>query len=86
MEQIVNSKAFASEYSDAQKKVKDSHAKFKSFVNTQPKTQIIGGKSVKTAMSITREYSEAFNGVALSLPAKLVENIAENPEVASVWS
>lgn len=82
----VNSKAFASEYSDAQKKVKDSHAKFKSFVNTQPKTQIIGGKSVKTAMSITREYSEAFNGVALSLPAKLVENIAKNPEVASVWS
>ncbi|WP_342542783.1 S8 family serine peptidase [Paenisporosarcina sp. FSL H8-0542] len=82
----VDSKAFASEYSDAQKKVEDSHAKFKSFVNTQPKTQIIGGKSVKTAMSITREYSEAFNGVALSLPAKLVENIVENPEVASVWS
>ena len=82
----VNSKAFASEYSDAQKKVKDSHAKFKSFVNTQPKTQIIGGKSVNTAMSITREYSEAFNGVALSLPAKLVGKVAENPEVASVWS
>ncbi|KON82817.1 hypothetical protein AF332_27865, partial [Sporosarcina globispora] len=82
----VNSKAFASEYAEAQKKVKDSHAKFKSFVNTQPKTQIIGGKSVNTAMSITREYSEAFNGVALSLPAKSVENIAKNPDVASIWS
>ncbi|WP_223593320.1 S8 family serine peptidase [Neobacillus bataviensis] len=82
----VNSQAFASAYSDAQKKVKDSHAKFKSFVNEQPKTQIIGGKSVKTAMSVTREYSEAFNGVALSLPANLVQKIAENPEVASVWS
>jgi uncharacterized repeat protein (TIGR02543 family) len=82
----VNSQAFASDYSDAQKKVKDSHAKFKSFVNTQPKTQIIGGKSVNTSMSITREYTDAFNGVALSLPAKLVEKVAENPEVATVWS
>ncbi|WP_129689904.1 InlB B-repeat-containing protein [Gottfriedia acidiceleris] len=82
----VNSQAFANEYSDAQNKVKDSHAKFKSFVNAQPKTQIVGGKTVKTGISITREYTEAFNGVALSLPAKLVEKIAENPEVASIWS
>ncbi|PEQ96127.1 hypothetical protein CN481_02005 [Bacillus sp. AFS006103] len=82
----VNSQAFASEYSDAQKKVKDSHAKFKSFLETQPKTQIIGGKSVKAATTITREYTEAFNGVSLSLPAKLVEKIAQNPEVASIWS
>jgi uncharacterized repeat protein (TIGR02543 family) len=82
----VNNQAFASEYSDAQKKVKDSHAKFKSFVNTQPKTQIIGGKSVNTSMRITREYTEAFNGVALSLPANLVTSVAENAEVASIWS
>lgn len=82
----VNSQAFVSEYSDAQKKVKDSHAKFKSFVNAQPKTTVVGGKSVKTAMSITREYTDAFNGVSLSLPANLVEKIAENSEVASVWS
>ncbi|NWQ43506.1 S8 family serine peptidase [Bacillus sp. EB106-08-02-XG196] len=82
----VNSQAFASSYSDAQKKVKDSHTKFKSFLNEQPKTQLIGGKSVKTGISITREYSDAFNGVALTLPAKMVEKIAENPEVASIWS
>ncbi|WP_369700076.1 S8 family serine peptidase, partial [Bacillus sp. AFS041924] len=81
-----NSQTFASEYSDAQKKVKDSHAKFKSFVNGQPKTQIVGGKSVNTSMGITREYTDAFNGVALSLPANQVEKLAENPEVASIWS
>jgi len=81
-----NAQAFTNEYSDAEKKVKDSHARFKSFLNTQPKTQIIGGKSVKTAMSITREYTEAFNGVALTLPAKLVDKIVDNPDVASIWS
>ena len=81
-----SAQAFSNEYSDAEKKVKDSHARFKSFLNTQPKTQIIGGKSVKTSMSITREYTEAFNGVALTLPAKLVDKIAENPDVASIWS
>ncbi|MFF2876518.1 InlB B-repeat-containing protein [Gottfriedia sp. NPDC057991] len=81
-----NSQTFASEYSDAQKKVTDSHAKFKSFVNGQPKTQIVGGKSVNTSMGITREYTDAFNGVALSLPANQVEKLAENPDVASIWS
>lgn len=82
----LNSQAFAAEYSDAQKKVADSHAKFKSFVNTQPTKQIIGGKSVKPSIGITREYTDAFNGVALSLPANQVETVANNPEVASVWS
>ncbi|MEH6936749.1 InlB B-repeat-containing protein [Bacillus sp. JJ664] len=82
----VNSQAFASSYSDAQKKVEDSHAKFKRFVNEQPKTEIIGGKSVKTGISITREFSDAFNGAAVTLPAKMIEKIAENPEVASIWS
>jgi uncharacterized repeat protein (TIGR02543 family) len=82
----VNSQSFANDYSTAQKKVADAHATFKSYVNTQPKTQIIGGKSVNTTISITREYTEAFNGVSLSLPARLVEKIANNPEVASIWS
>ncbi|KQL36350.1 hypothetical protein AN960_17205 [Bacillus sp. FJAT-25509] len=81
-----NSQAFASEYSDAQQRVKDSHAKFKSFVNGQPKTQIVGGKSVNTSMGITREFTDAFNGVSLTLPANQVEKLAENPEVASIWS
>jgi hypothetical protein len=81
-----NSQVFASEYSVAQNKVKDSHAKFKSYINAQPKTQIIGGKSVNTGISITREYTDAFNGVALSLPANLVEKIADNPDVATIWS
>ncbi|MFB7139777.1 InlB B-repeat-containing protein [Gottfriedia sp. NPDC056225] len=81
-----NSQAFANEYSDAQQRVKDSHAKFKSFVNGQPKTQIVGGKSVNTSMGITREFTDAFNGVSLTLPANQVEKLAENPDVASIWS
>ncbi|MBP0726487.1 InlB B-repeat-containing protein [Bacillus sp. RG28] len=82
----LNRQDFAAEYSDAQNKVEESHTKFKTFVNTQPKTTVVGGKSVNTTMSISREYSEAFNGVALSLPSNLVEKLSENPEVASIWS
>jgi uncharacterized repeat protein (TIGR02543 family) len=82
----VNSQSFTDAYSEAQKEVADTHAKFKSFVNTQPTKSIIGGKSVNTAISITREYTDAFNGVSLTLPAKLVQTIVNNPEVASIWS
>ncbi len=81
-----NNQAFESEYSDAKNKVKDSHANFKSFLNTQPQTSIVGGKTVKTGISITREFTDAFNGVALTLPANLVQKLAESPDVASVWS
>ncbi|SDP13830.1 Listeria/Bacterioides repeat-containing protein [Paenibacillus sp. yr247] len=82
----VYSTAFTNDYAEAQKKVEDSHAKFKSFVSTQPAKSIVGGKTVNTSMRITREFSEAFNGVALSLPPNQVETLANNPEVASVWS
>ncbi|TDL74704.1 DUF1533 domain-containing protein [Rhodococcus qingshengii] len=77
--------AFASELAAAEQKVKDSHKAFQSFVNTQAKTQIIGGKTVNTKMSITRQYTDAFNGVALTLPGNQIAKLAENPEVASVW-
>ena len=80
-----NDHAFAAEYSEAQKKVADSHAKFKNFVNTKLNTTTIGGKSVSTGIKITREYTDAFNGVALSLPASEVEKLTENSEVASIW-
>lgn len=80
-----SAKIFASEYAAAEQKVKESHTAFKSFVNTQAKTQIVGGKQVKTEMSITTQYTNAFNGVALSLPGNQVEKLVENPEVASVW-
>jgi uncharacterized repeat protein (TIGR02543 family) len=81
----VSAQAFASELGAAQQKVKNAHTAFKSFVNTQAKTQIIGGEEVKTKMSITREYTDAFNGVALTLPGNQVEELAKNAEVASVW-
>ncbi|PEJ60843.1 hypothetical protein CN692_01780 [Bacillus sp. AFS002410] len=81
-----NAQAFNSEYSGAIKEVNNSHANFKSFLNTQPKTQIVGGKTVKTEISITREYTEAFNGVSLTLPANLIQKLAESPDVAAIWS
>lgn len=82
----VNSQTFATDYTAAQQMVSDSHAKFNSFVNAKPSTQIVGGKSVNSDMRITREYSEAFNGVALSLPANQVDQLTNSPEVASIWS
>ncbi|MFP5106283.1 S8 family serine peptidase [Neobacillus sp. C211] len=81
-----SAKIFASEYAAAKQKVKESHTTFQSFVNKQAKTQIVGGKQVKTEMSITTQYTDAFNGVALTLPGNQVEKLAENPEVASIWS
>ncbi|MFF2447966.1 S8 family serine peptidase [Neobacillus sp. NPDC058068] len=81
----VNSQAFADQYSAAQKKVAESHAKFKSFVKTQASATMAGGKSVKNRMEITREYTDAFNGVALSLPPNQVAKLAEYPDVASIW-
>ncbi|XRG78623.1 InlB B-repeat-containing protein [Rossellomorea sp. GAMAL-10_SWC] len=81
-----NAQTFAADYSDAKQKVADAHAKFKAFVNTQPSKQIVGGKEVSTDARITREYTDAFNGVALSIPASMVEKIANQPEVASIWS
>ncbi|WP_218833108.1 S8 family serine peptidase [Bacillus sp. 7884-1] len=80
-----NAKVFTADYSTAKKEVDESHANFKKFVAAQPITQIIGGKSVKSEVTIEREYSEAFNGVSLSVPSNLLTKIAESPEVASVW-
>jgi hypothetical protein len=68
--------AFASELAAAEQKVKDSHKTFQSFVNTQPKTQIVGGKQVETKINITRTYTDAFNGVALTLPGNQVAKLA----------
>lgn len=82
----VNSAAFDDEYAAAQKNVADSHKKFKSYVNTQISATIAGGKSVNTGMEITREYTDAFNGASLSLRPNEVQKLAENPEVASIWS
>ncbi|TYS67182.1 S8 family serine peptidase [Sutcliffiella horikoshii] len=82
----VNNQEFATDYAEAEKRVEESHKQFKSFVNSQPKTQIIGGQTINNSMSITREFSEAFNGVALSLPANLVTSIAEFENVASIWT
>jgi hypothetical protein len=45
-------------------------------VNTQPKTQIVGGKQVETKINITRTYTDAFNGVALTLPGNQVAKLA----------
>jgi uncharacterized repeat protein (TIGR02543 family) len=80
-----NSQAIALEFEAAQKNVEASHVDFKKFINAKPTSQIIGGKSVKTNIKITREYTDSFNGVALTLPRNMVMSLAENPEVASVW-
>ncbi|MFB7139379.1 InlB B-repeat-containing protein [Gottfriedia sp. NPDC056225] len=81
-----SAQTFADDYAEAKQKVADAHAKFKTFVKTQPAKQITGGKEVQTDVRITREYTDAFNGVALSVPPSMVETIASQADVASVWS
>ncbi|WP_129689961.1 S8 family serine peptidase [Gottfriedia acidiceleris] len=77
---------FAADYSEAKQKVADAHAKFKAFVKAQPGKQITGGKEISTNILITREYTDSFNGVVLSVPPSMVETIASQADVASVWS
>ncbi|WP_129689302.1 InlB B-repeat-containing protein [Gottfriedia acidiceleris] len=81
-----SAQTFAADYTEAKQKVADAHAKFKAFVTTQPGKQITGGKDVSAAIHITREYTDSFNGVALSVPPSMVETIASQADVASVWS
>jgi len=80
-----SAQAFASEFSAAKNKVEAAHINFKKFVNAQPTSQVIGGKPVNSEIKINKQYTDSFNGMALSVPTNLVAKIAENPEVASVW-
>lgn len=82
----VNAQTFAADFSGAKQKVADAHAKFKAFVKAQPGKQITGGKEVQADIQITREYTDSFNGVVLSVPPSMVETIASQSDVASVWS
>ncbi|MFF2877084.1 InlB B-repeat-containing protein [Gottfriedia sp. NPDC057991] len=81
-----SAQTFAADYTEAKQKVADAHAKFKAFVKTQPSKQITGGKEVSSNIEITREYTDAFNGVALSVPPSMVQSIASQADVASIWS
>ncbi|UPM52531.1 InlB B-repeat-containing protein [Gottfriedia acidiceleris] len=81
-----SAQTFAADYTEAKQKVADAHAKFKAFVKTQPSKQIAGGKEVSSNIEITREYTDAFNGVALSVPPSMVQTIASQADVASIWS
>ncbi|GAA5202933.1 S8 family serine peptidase [Microbacterium jejuense] len=65
----------------ADKKVADSHRRFKDDV-----AQIFTGEDgVAAAPTIAAEYTEAFNGVSLTLPGDQIEKLLDSAEVGSVW-
>ncbi|MDM5331612.1 S8 family serine peptidase [Neobacillus sp. CF12] len=77
--------------SDATKKVKESHKKFKDYVQTLAK-QIEGVSAVTpfnstnlSTIKITNEYKHAFNGVAMTLPGTDVEKLLESGLVSRIY-
>ncbi|WP_176547418.1 S8 family serine peptidase [Bacillus sp. AFS053548] len=76
--------------------VKESHEAFKTFVNglkTSPKPNGVSALSVTpsdekassdASITITREYTHALNGVAMTLPGNLVEHLLDSGVVNRV--
>ncbi|WP_341357172.1 S8 family serine peptidase [Rossellomorea sp. y25] len=68
--------------SEANERVERSHQKFKKDVEA-----LIGKKKTgKTAYEITHSYKQAFNGVAMSLPANEIEKLLDSDVVKAIWS
>lgn len=49
------------------------------------KQSLANGGATINNQAFASEYSEAFNGVSLTLPKNMVKTLANNPEVASIW-
>jgi subtilisin family serine protease len=76
---------------DAAKKVKDSHEKFKDYVQglgkQKEESSVItpSTPASQPEIKITREYQHAFNGVAMTLPGTDVEILLESGLVSSIY-
>ncbi|MGD6830851.1 S8 family serine peptidase [Sutcliffiella halmapala] len=75
-EQAKGKKAKALGLNEAKKKVEKSHKDFKDKMNKSKSPKI---------NKINKEYKNAFNGVAMTLPAKEVMELIELTEVKAVW-
>ncbi|WIY61903.1 S8 family serine peptidase [Bacillus arachidis] len=69
--------------SAAEQKVEAAHKGFKSELE-QLQKQKDKGPNFKSA-KITREYKNAFNGVAMSLPGNMIEDLVRTGVVKRVW-
>nr|WP_179292678.1 S8 family serine peptidase [Bacillus sp. 7884-1] len=76
---------------DAAKKVKDSHKKFKDYVQglgkQKEESSVIttSTPASQPEIKITREYQHSFNGVAMTLPGTDVEKLLESGLVSSIY-
>lgn len=77
---------------DAAKKVKDSHKKFKDYVQGLGKQKEESGvitpstPASQPEIKITRVYQHAFNGVAMTLPGTDVEKLLESGLVSQIFA
>lgn len=67
---------------EANKKVEASHKQFKEALKGLKKTK---STNKSDELSITREYRNAFNGVAMTLPGNAVENLVRTGIVKRIW-
>ncbi|WP_088043327.1 S8 family serine peptidase [Bacillus sp. EAC] len=67
----------------AKEAVNQTHSNFKSFVNSESKTLKDAGES--NSIKIGREYSQVFNGLAVKLPSKAINDLLALPYVKSVF-
>ncbi|MGM0753765.1 MAG: S8 family serine peptidase [Bacillota bacterium] len=70
-------------FEKAKKQVEESHAKFKKDLNEK---LVKKTKSGKENYEIKHTYKDAFNGVAMTLPANEVENLLESEIVKAVYN
>ncbi|MEK5389597.1 S8 family serine peptidase [Margalitia sp. FSL K6-0131] len=83
MKQMAKGKKMA--LSSAQIKVEESHQQFKKEFNKLKGTKSTFSINVNES-KITREYRNAFNGVALSIPGNMVQSLVQTGLVKRVWN
>ncbi|MFD4704674.1 S8 family serine peptidase [Gottfriedia sp. NPDC058432] len=71
--------------SSAQNKVEESHQQFKKEFNKLKGSKTTFSQNLNES-KITREYKNAFNGVAVTMPGNMIESLVQSGIVKRVWN
>lgn len=77
-------KSKAVSFSGAKSKVEASHQAFKQSLQKLDKS-LLQKKTNKAETAISHEYRDAFNGVAITVPGKMVKDLAAIDVVERIW-
>ncbi|PEJ57745.1 peptidase S8 [Bacillus sp. AFS002410] len=71
--------------SSAKNKVEESHQQFKKEFNQLKGSKTTFSQNLNES-KITREYKNAFNGVAVTMPGNMIESLVQSGVVKRVWN